>query len=512
MSVRTLAMFGASWLALAGAAAAQQASEPIQTNQAAPADPRDARIRELERRLEDIEGRLNDLKASTAAESQDIRTTLSSAPQTSINNGRAAFATADGSQKLAVRALVQFDATHYDQDDPATPDNRRADTAAASDLNSGTNFRRARLGVDGTAFKDWNYAIWGEWGGSGAESAVLNQAYIEYAGWKPLANAAPIRFRIGAWATPTSLEDATPTADLLFVERPAAAELVRGIAAGDGRSGIGVFANGDRWYGSAVYTGSTIGATGEFDEQSGYLLRAAFLPLRGENYGVHVGVNASGILDVADVNASPADTQSVRLRERPELRTDATRFVDTGSIAARGVRQYGLELGGQFKNFYLASEAFQVDLDRSGGVSDPSFRGWYAQGAWTLTGERRRWNGQSGGFAGIRPTNAFDPKTGHWGAWEIAARYSDLDLNYHEGAPGLAPVAGDSVRGGEQEITSLGLNWYPNSVVRFLLDYQWVSIDRLDPEDSSIATAVAGTGAQIGQDFQAITLRSQFAF
>ena len=30
------------------------------------------------------------------------------------------------------------------------------------------------------------------------------------------------------------------------------------------------------------------------------------------------------------------------------------------------------------------------------GVVDPDFFGWYVQGAWTLTGERRRWNAANG--------------------------------------------------------------------------------------------------------------------
>jgi hypothetical protein len=55
--------------------------------------------------------------------------------------------------------------------------------------------------------------------------------------------------------------------------------------------------------------------------------------------------------------------------------------------------------------------------------------------------------------------------------------------------------------------------------VRFLLDYQWVSIDRLDPENGVIAgttifggaPSVLGDGAQIGQDYQVVSLRSQFA-
>jgi phosphate-selective porin OprO/OprP len=286
-----------------------------------------------------------------------------------------------------------------------------------------------------------------------------------------------------------------------------------------------VFANGKYWYLSGVFTGGTVGndnGTTEYDEQTGYLARIAFSPLHGDNYAVHIGANVSGVLDPADTHASSSPTNKVlRLRERPELRTDGTRFVDTGNIPASGAIAYGGELGGAFNNFYGSAEVFQIDLNRAGpGTVDPHFGGWYVQGAWTLTGERRSWNASYGGFAGIRPSAAIDPGAGHWGAWEIAARYSDLDLNFDAGAPNSAAVAGHTVRGGEQKITSLGLNFYPNNFVRFLLDYQWVNIDRLDPENGVVANtnvfggapSVPGNGAQIGQKFQAVTLRTQFAF
>lgn len=514
MRLRTLAALSASWLALAGVAAAQDAAL---TDEA-----RDARIRELEQRLEELATQLSDLKESSAADSADIRRLQTEGTQVTVNNGRPTFTSGDGQFRAAIRVMAQYDLAHYDQEAPGAVDNRRADAGNASDLNSGGNFRRARLGIEGTAFRDWNYALTGEFGGTGSESAQLNQAYVEYAGWKPWDNAAAVRFRLGAWATPTGLEDATSNTESLFLERAAPAELVRNIAGGDGRSGVGVFANGDRWYASGVLTGGLIGNSNEYDEQTGYLTRVAFLPIRGENYGLHVGANIQGIIDPADTDATSVDQQRVRLRERPELRVDGARFVDTGNILADSVTAYGFELGGAWKNFYAQSEIFQIEVDRTGGVSDPSFGGWYVQGAWTLTGEARRWNAANGGFPGIRPVKPFrlNGDNTQWGAWEVAARYSTLDLNHHEGAPLSAAVGGDTVRGGEQNITTLGLNWYPNNMVRFLLDYQNVEIDRLDPENGIVAgttvfgtaPSVAGNGAQIGQDFQVISLRTQVAF
>jgi phosphate-selective porin OprO/OprP len=64
----------------------------------------------------------------------------------------------------------------------------------------------------------------------------------------------------------------------------------------------------------------------------------------------------------------------------------------------------------------------------------------------------------------------------------------------------MAPPVG-GIRGGVQKITTIGLNWYPNPVIRFLLDYQWIRVNRLN-----------ATGGPFGEDVDVVSLRSQFAF
>jgi phosphate-selective porin OprO/OprP len=454
-----------------------------------------ARLDALEAHNAELEAQISDLKAQVAGGEQAIRSDISAQPKVSLANGRPQIASPDGAFKFALRSVVQFDAASYNIS-PLRTDN---------DLGSGTNFRRARLGFDGTAFKDWNYALWGEFGGSGGESALLNQAFIEYAGFKPFGPDVEFRIRAGAWATPAGLEDATSNTESVFLERGAVAELVRGLAGGDGRTGAGVFSAGQRWYASAVYTGKVVGApaSAEFDQQSGYILRGAFNPLHGQDFDVHLGGSIQGVLEAADTTAGPVRTQTIRLRERPEIRVDGNRLVDTGNLSAGGLRVYGLEGGASYKNFYGAGEYYKIKVDRNAPSSfDPSFSGWYLQGAWTLTGERHTWSSANGGFRGIRPAKPFTRGGDNpgWGAWELAARYSVLDLNDHAGVAGAATPAG-GIRGGEQKITTVGLNWYPNSVVRFLLDYQWVNVDRLNP-----------AGARIDTDVNVVSLRSQIAF
>jgi len=456
-----------------------------------------ARLDALEKRNQDLEAQVADLKAQAAAGVQQVRETVAAQPTVSLANGRPTFTSADGNFKFAVRSVVQFDAASYSEE-PRT---------AANDLGSGTNFRRARLGFDATAYKDWNFALWGEFGGSGGEVPVLNQAYIEYAGWRPFGLEEPVRLRVGAWATPSGLEDATSNTETLFLERAAIAELVRNVATGDGRAGAGFTARGARWYASGLLSGKVVGvpSTAEFDQQLGYAGRLAFNVIHGPDYDVHIGANIQGVLDPADTTAGPVDTRAVRLQERPELRVSGVRLVDTGSITSDGLTAYGLEAGASWRNLYAAGEWYDIDVNRKAAAPavspfDPSFSGWYAQGAWTITGERHAWTNANGGFVGIRPAKVFDPKRGAWGAWELAARYSVLDLNDHAGVAGAISPAG-GIRGGEQKITTVGLNWYPNNVIRFLLDYQWTRVDRLN-----------AAGAFIGEHVDVISLRSQFAF
>ncbi len=69
-------------------------------------------------------------------------------------------------------------------------------------------------------------------------------------------------------------------------------------------------------------------------------------------------------------------------------------------------------------------------------------------------------------------------------------------------------AATDCVRGGEQDIVTLGVNWYPNCNVRFMLNYLLADIDRRAYSNNSVANG--GPNAKIGQDFNAVALRPQF--
>ena len=486
----------------------------------APPSSVQGRIAELEAQVAAMQAQLADLKAATSASFKDQRQAAAAADRVTIAAGKPSIQSADGRFVANLHGVMQFDAAHYDQDNPGplATDLRRGaatgDTAHARDLNSGTNFRRARIGIDGKLFGDFGYNVLYDFGGSGAEDAGrVHELWMQYTGLKPFT------LRVGAFPPSFGLEDANSTNGMPFLERPDVTDVARGLAAGDFRTAVQLSAAGDHWLVSGAVTGqlvSTLNSTGSataqaYDEQLALVGRIAGTPLHGQDWLVHVGAHASYVLRPADA-AGPdvvAGRYPVQFRERPELRVDGTRLVDTGGIDAEHASTVGLEFAAQLRNFYLQGEYEHFSIERRNSpLSDPDFAGFYVEGSWILTGEARKYNTASAAFDAPPVANPFDLKGGHWGAFELALRYSDLDLNYKEGRAGAAPLA-DSVRGGEQRILTGGLNWYLNPALRLMLDYQHVWVERLSPNAATFLTPV---GAQIGQTFNTVALRSQFAF
>ncbi|CAN7505029.1 porin [Phenylobacterium sp. LjRoot225] len=456
----------------------------------------------LQQQLADFGQQLADMKSAQAAAASDIitlKTPTGSTVVPKLSNGRPTFATADGNFSAGLKAVVMFDAASYMQKD------NLPSSVAARDLNDGTNFRRARFGIDGTLFKDFSYTLLYEFGGSGAEEAGrIQEAFFQYNGLKPF------RFRLGAFEPNIGLAAASSTSGMPLLERPASAEIARNVAAGDARSALqvsanGIFGEGDtgfasRWFVSTAVTGNVVGqsnAGGGGGEQQAWIGRVAVAPFNANGLQAHLGANAQYVFHPADATG-PTGTGTrygIQLRDRPELRVDGARLIDTSSIDANHASVYGAEAALGYRSFLVEGEYFKYDIERrvtgTTTLADPEFDGWYVQGSWVLTGEARAYNGADARFDAPKPNFNFNPAAGTWGAWEVAARYSTVNLN----------DLGAGVRGGEQKIASVGVNWYLNPTMRLMLNYLHVDVDRQN-----------SAGAQIGQEYNAVALRSQLSF
>lgn len=436
-----------------------------------------------------------------------------------IDSGHPLISTSDGRFTASLIGVMQFDVADYFQRGvgPLGTDLRRAgaasDTARARNLSDGTTFRRARIGIGGRAFGDFEYSVLFDFGGSGEEdSGHVQELWLQYSGWKPA------HIRVGAFAPFIGLEDAGSTNGMMFLERPASADVARSLAGGDYREAGQIAFTGARWFASGAITGRLVNTAGSstvqpYQSQLGFIGRAGVLPVKTDNDLVHLAVHGSYVAHPANTggpDATPGTAISpIQLRERPELRVDGTRLVDTGAIDASHAYTAGVEFAAQHRNLLLQGEYERIGIERrASDLANPRFDGYYVEGSWMITGERRRYNDGNYAFDGPKIDGSFNPGRGNYGAWELALRYSDLNLNYRQGAVGTALASG-SVRGGEQKIATAGVNWYLNSIARVMFDYQHVTIDRLSPSATSYQTPV---GARIGQSYSTGSMRFQLAF
>ena len=120
--------------------------------------------------------------------------------------------------------------------------------------------------------------------------------------------------------------------------------------------------------------------------------------------------------------------------------------------------------------FWLHGEYTLNDIDAPA-VGNPDLSGYHLTGSWALTGEMRGYNHKSGIFNPL-PVARSVYQDG-WGAWEIAARWSDIDLT------------DGSVDGGEMQVLSLGLNWWLSPVFNINFNYRWITLDRFGVEGDS---------------------------
>jgi phosphate-selective porin OprO/OprP len=460
--------------------------------------------------------------AAAAAEPQKVAAPGS--PKLTFSNGRPTITAADGKSSFAVRANVQLDGAIYDEDKegPLTTDYRRGSVGAtanrennaARDFSEGFYFRRARFGVEGNIAQSFSYRLLLELGGSGTEGPTrINDAWIAYTGL------APFTFQLGAFSPPSNMDDGTTPEDLPFLERASASELSRSLGGADGRIGLGLKANGERWMSAFTITTRTVNDAEVFDGQLAAVGRAGGLIATGSGFNVHLGASGTYVISPPDFGSSAAPPRhGMRFRDRPEIRVDSVRLIDTGSLDAAHASVFGMEFGANWQSLYLQGEHFWFDVERRAatGLADPEFTGYYLQGSWMVTGESRRYNPVTGSFQNPRPKAPF-ARDGGAGAWEFAARYSNMNLNFQQGVDGAAAAAG-GIRGGEQNILTLGVNWYLNPNFKVMMNYLLIDVARLNPAGPGNPTpfgappATPPVGVEIGQDLDVIAIRSQYSF
>jgi len=330
----------------------------------------------------------------------------------------------------------------------ATPsDQLEASLGGMSDT---ANFRRLRLfgeGILGTMYFRTECDF--------AEDAGFKTAYFEgREGGLEIWDVLLGKFRYGYFDEPFSLEQSVSTFDTTFVE---VSLPTHAIAPGTNVGAMVYDASKNRrftWAVGAFSWGrenddnastSTLSITG----------RLGFRPVRYNDGHTMLHLGAS-------FSSRNPDGDDERYRVRPEARF-VPYFADTGDIPSTSNLLTGLEAAWKSGSWWAQAEWIQSRLESSE-AGDPRFYGFALQAGTFLTGHSRPWDDLFGVWGRLRPEHPYrggNPfKKANGGAWEVAARYSTVDLT--DGT-----VAGGVVR----DFTA-GINWYVSTTSKF--QFNWV--------------------------------------
>ena len=361
-------------------------------------------------------------------------------------------------------------------------------------------FRRIRLNFQGDAFENVVYRMQIDF--NTPDSGEMKDMYI---GFKELPILGTVL--VGNQKRPIGLDHLNSSRFNIFIERPLVVEAFNEDAR---RFGIAAYNHSEdqvyNWrYG--VYTlenasrdGKVIGDSMQLSANARLASSPWYDEVSGGRGYLHWAI--SGMIARPDGDNFDGETNSNegRFRTRGELRSDS-RWINTGRIAgADWYETLGLEGILNLGPLQIVSEYqtnwMQRDDVTAGTGPDLHFHGAYVYVAYMLTGEHVPLKRTSGTIDRVKPFENFflvntcsDGVAGGWGAWQIAMRYSYLDLTDAD------------IQGGIENNATLGLVWYFNSHSSMQFNAIYGDIDRHAPVGGYTAGYFTGLGARLRVNF-----------
>jgi len=357
------------------------------------------------------------------------------------------------------------------------------------DNDNGKNFdsfsvKQARLWLEGYVFKDIYYKIMPDFAASGN---ILPDAYLDYA-YDPA-----VSLLVGKFKPSISLERLQGDSDGTFLERAFptylasnrdvgiqvhgafakpgyTAEKVPGpidsknfftyqlaVENGSGDDGSpnndGAATYNNKEFVGRVFThpfqhtspwleGFGIGLAGTSDEPSQQVLKNQATPIGRTTY-----LNYANTYKIAGVAQAAPTSDGARHRVYPQAYWYSGPFGLMGEYAVSTQHLTGKSQDGRSINVEQNNKAWQVFA------------------SYVLTGEDNT-------FGSVKPIQNFDPLKGTWGAWQLAARWSEMSIDNN-----TFQIIDRSQAANHATAWTLGVNWYLNSYALIRADYEQVSFD-----------------------------------
>ena len=444
--------------------------------------------------------------AQTAAAAPAAAGSSGSPVSTRVEDGYIIWSSQDGNYELKLDGRVQLDTGSIDSN------------KNASVVKSDTKFRRVRFSTKSKLGPDWE----AEFDLDFANNAVdTKDMWVAYRGIPGLG------IKLGHFKPHFSLDQVTSSRVATYMESSIATEVIApsrrmGLAADYANDlvfvGAGIFGDKANTDGEARDNPSLNGES----ETYGYAARLVARPFwRGESDKVfHVGFNL--LNNKPRSNAKPDDAR-LKFAGVLEQELSQIEFIDTKQIqGVKSAQTTGVELAmkyghhifsGEYLHTRVKLDGVRPDMDATlaaqwPSIRDPRFSGYYVAYSYFLNGDRK-YDPTTAEFAGITGKNAV----------ELTMRYSVADMNdpnggYTRSRTSSYKASSRGVFGGKAKIATLGVNWYPNSNLMFMLNYMLVKLDPYADADAGSFEYANGTVVPIlgGDKLRVLGLRAQYTF
>ena len=401
------------------------------------------------------------------------------------------FKSADTNFGLALHGLVQTDTRTFFNDN------------SLSQNNTGFLLRRARPIFEGQFFKDFDFRVAPDFG------LPAIQLYDAYLDWHC---SSALQFRVGKLKGPVGLENQQTDAAALFNEKSLATDLVP-------YRNLGVQASGEEFdeslsWAAGVYNGVGDGSlaansmvNNDF-EVGGRLFwlpfkHSAAIPLQG----LGLGMGAS----YSEISSNSAMMPSTLGGTLPGYLTAGQQQFFAynpiyGSVVSDGphwrICPQGYYYFGPFglQGEYVISDQSVMNNATLGRAALDN-RAWQISAQWVLTGE-------PASFTGLTPEHSFNLQRRQWGAWQLVARYSALDLD----ANAFNGFADPTTSARSAESWSVGINWWLNQNVRVLTSFSHTVFQGGGGVNVFVPSTTVAPATATAQDENTLFTRIQIAF
>ncbi len=413
----------------------------------------------LIQRLDDLEQEVALLKRQLEVqkEIEDKKAAESPLVTANANNG-ITIKSPDDAFKFRARGYLQTDARLFTNNDKSF---------AGTGTTDNFLLRRVRPSFEGTVYKYFDYVIAPSFDSG---TASLQDAYLEYR-YLP-----ELKFRAGRFKAPFGLERLQSSASTTFIETAYPTSLTPNYD-------TGFQVAGDIWegvvnYAVALSNGTTDGSSNDTDTNSDKEVAARIFvsPFKLTNNEALRGLSAG-----VGVTYGHQEGTSVL----PTLRSpgQASAFSYATGVFSDGERT---RLSPQLSWYYGPAAVLAEYVSSEQSLSRNAFRRTFENEAWQVTGSYVL-TGEDATFRGVTPLKNFDPSAGTWGAWEIAARYHELDVDdrlFSDYANNTFANVNSAISGAET--WGIGTNWYLNKNVKLQFNFEHTEFTGGAPLDTLV--------------------------